>query len=127
MRSFIISIVSLLILMVIGIGYSIYSDKELHSYISEIEENIIISVENEDWQAADNDFAKLSRDWHKYKKIAAFFLQTDAINDTDYSIARAKYYIKSKDVSNASGELSCLKEQLTFLHFNETISPQNIF
>ncbi len=35
-------------------------------------------------------------------------------------------YIKAKDVSNGSGELLALKEQLKFLHENEKISFANI-
>lgn len=127
MKSFITSIVCLSLLVGGWAIYNYYSDNVLHSFINEIEDNIIIAVEAENWDSADRDFDTLSDKWHDYKKAACFFFETDALNDTDYTIARAKYYIHAKDVSNASGELACLKEQFTFLHFNESIKLQNIF
>jgi len=106
--------------------YNNYSDNVLHKYIGEIEDDILVAVVNEDWEAADKSFDELSSEWHKYKKWAAFFFRTAVINEADYSIAKAKHYIKAKDVSNASGELACLKEQLTFMHYNESLKLDNI-
>lgn len=126
MRNFIVSILCLILLLGIWTIFDSYSNQKIHNYQYQLEENILSSVENREWDQALSDFQALSRDWHQYKKKAAFFLDTSAINDADYSIARAKYYIKEKDASNASGELACLKEQLTFLHYNETIAPGNI-
>ena len=127
MRSFWISAVLLLALVVSWGFYNHYSDEVLHGFIGEIEDTIITAVVDEEWKTADERFDKLSKEWHDYKKAAAFFFATSDINDTDYTIARAKYYIKAKDVSNASGELACLKEQLTFLHYNESLRFGNIF
>ncbi|MEG0829868.1 MAG: DUF4363 family protein [Anaerovoracaceae bacterium] len=126
MRNFIISIVCLTLLTGIWAVFYSYSNKTLHLYIDQIETSIIKNVETENWDKASDSFDALSENWHHYKKRAAFFMDTMAINDTDYSFARAKYYIRAKDVSNASGELSCLKEQLTFLHKNETVALENI-
>lgn len=127
MRNFIISIVCLGILIGAWGAFGFYSNKTIDRYEQALENSIIKAVETEQWEKAYTEFQNLSHDWHQYKKAAAFFLDTQAINDTDYSIARAKYYIKEKDASNSSGELSCLKEQLVFLHQNESITWGNIF
>ncbi len=127
MRNFIISIICLGVLIGAWTAFDFYSDDKITAYKDELDNNIIKTVEAKEWEKAYEDFEALSEDWHKYKKAAAFFLDTQAINDTDYSIAKAKYYIKAKDLSNSSGELSCLKEQLTFLHYNESLALGNIF
>jgi hypothetical protein len=80
-----------------------------------------------EWDRAEKQFDKASKDWHRQKKIYTFFFNTKEINDTDYSIARAKYYIRTRDAALASGELNCVQEQLKFLHLNELITLDNIF
>ena len=59
-------------------------------------------------------------------KRHSFFLDTEEINDTDGAFAKTLMYIKAEDVSNGSGELLALKEQLKFLHENEGIGIENI-
>lgn len=92
-----------------------------------IEDDILISVYAEDWDKAEEQLNDLSKKWHKQKKVYSFFFNTMDINDTDFSIARAKNYIYAKDVPLASGELNCVKEQLGFLHLNELITLDNVF
>ncbi|MCB6994322.1 DUF4363 family protein [bacterium 210820-DFI.6.37] len=127
MRNFVISLLCMGLLIGIWAFFDSYSNSKIDSYKEELETNIIKTVELGDWDKASHDFDDLSQDWHQYKKRAEFFLDTQTINDVDYSIAKAKYYIKAQDVSNSSGELSCLEEQLTFLHYNESLAPGNIF
>ena len=127
MRNFVISLLCMGLLIGIWAFFDSYSNSKIDSYKEELETNIIKTVELGDWDKASHDFDALSQDWHQYKKRAEFFLDTQMINDVDYSIAKAKYYIKAQDVSNSSGELSCLEDQLTFLHYNESLAPGNIF
>ncbi len=54
------------------------------------------------------------------------FLDTQQVNDADSNFAKTLMYIKAKDVSNSSGELLALTEQLRFLHENEGLSLRNI-
>lgn len=127
MRNFVISVLCLSFIVGAWLTFDWYSNHKLHTYTSTIDHQIINSLEHGNWRAAYDQFLLLSDDWHQYKKYAAFFLDTNAINEADYTIAKAKYYIKAKDNSNAPGELSCLKEQLTFLHDNESLSIGNVF
>ena len=84
------------------------------------------AVENEDWDKAYEAFQQQYDRWHDYRKGALFFLDTQAVNDADSTFAKTLMYIKAEDVSNGSGELLALKEQLKFLHENEKISFENI-
>lgn len=127
MRNFIISVICLGALIGVWAAFESYSSDKISAYMDTIEQEVIKTVEQEKWDTAYENFQRFSRDWHKYKKKAAFFLDTQAINEADYSIAKALYYIKAKDVSNSSGELSCLREQLKFLEYNESLAVGNIF
>lgn len=127
MRSLIVSFLCLALLIGTWAVYSNYSDEKIHSYLNEIENQLIVDVMDGNWDRAESHFSTFEDDWHQYKSVACFFFSTDKINETDYSIAKIKYYIKAKDDSNASGELSCLMEQLKFLHGNESINMQNVF
>jgi hypothetical protein len=126
MRALIISIICLGTLVAIWGTFDSYSDSKLDNFINEIKDTIMPSIEREDWEAAESAFDSLSDDWHKYKKISTFFFDRRILNETDYSVARTKYYIKAQDLSNSSGELNCLKEQFSFFHSNESFSLANI-
>lgn len=127
MRNLVIATLCLGILVGAWGFYDDYSDHKLAGYSNQIQESVIRDIEDGKWDVAYKTFCDMSDDWHQYKKSANFFLDCKSLNDADYSFARAKYYIKAKDESNAPGELACLKEQLTFLHNNESFSPGNIF
>lgn len=126
MRSFFISILCLLMLIGTWVTYSNYSDENIYNFIDTIEYSILIDVEAGNWDQATSKFEKFEDDWHSYKKLASYFFSTDKINDVEYSLARTKYYLQSKEYSNTSGELSCLKEQLRLLHENELLTLQNL-
>jgi hypothetical protein len=126
-RALIISIMCFSAIIIAWFVFENYADENIHDLSKSIEDDIMVSVAAEDWDKAESEFKKLSDKWHKQKKIYTFFYHTSAINDTDFSIARAKGYIKSQDASMAIGELHCIKEQLAFLHLNDLITLDNIF
>jgi hypothetical protein len=127
MKSLIISFISIAVMIA---GWSIfvdYSDKNIHGLMNSIEDDILISVYAQDWDKAEKQFNGMAEKWHKQKKIYSFFFNTVDINETDYSIAKAKNYIYARDLPLAAGELNCTKEQLRFLHLNELITLDNVF
>lgn len=127
MRSLLVSSLCLAILLTVwGCFYHVSAEKS-DEYICQINEVILPAVNNEEWELAESEFKLLGNDWHKYKNIAAYFFDTDALNEADYSVARADEFIKAGDPSNSAGELAALREQFKFLHINESISPGNIF
>lgn len=127
MRSFFISLFCLLALVIASLLYNNYSNETINSFIDTIEYGVLVDVEAENWEQAQNQFDVFEENWHDYKKYAYFFFSTDKLNEADFSIARIKYYIKSNDVSNSSGELSCLKEQLKSINANEFLTLSNLF
>ena len=127
MRSFIISVILLLVLMGGWFGFDIYSENELNGYIDTIEKEIIPYIEEENLQAAASSFDALRSDWHDYRKYAEFFLGTNELNEIDYTMTKSMSYMENADASSASGELAYLKTQMRFLDLNENINAGNIF
>ena len=103
------------------------SQDRIDTFTGQIRDDIIPAVESEQWEDALGKVQQLSEDWHQYKKCAVFFLDTHTINEIDYSMAKSVKYVKAEDVSNASGELSAMVEQLTFLCANDEVNWGNIF
>lgn len=127
MRNFVISVLCLGALIGAWAVFDVYSSDKISTYKETLQQEVIKMVESEEWDKAYASFERFSKDWDHYKKTAAFFLDTQALNEADYSIAKSHYYIKAKDVSNSSGELSCLKEQLSYLEYNESLALGNVF
>lgn len=127
MRNFVVSVICLGALIAAWAAFDSYSADKINSYKETLQQEVIKLAEAEEWDEACSIFQQFSEDWERYKKIAAFFLDTQTINEADYSIAKSQYYLQAKDVSNSTGELSCLRKQLTFLEYNETLAAENIF
>ena len=127
MKALIISFISIAVVVASWGVFVNYSDKNIHGLMNSIEDDILISVYAQDWDKAEKQFNDMAKKWHKQKKIYSFFFNTVDINETDYSIARAKNYIYARDIPLAAGELNCVREQLKFLHLNELITLDNTF
>lgn len=127
MKNLISAICAVSILIGAWLIFANYSERQIDSFRASIETAIIPAAEAEDWKSSSESISELDRAWHIYKKKAIFFLDTDAINEIDYSLAKAVKYVKAEDVSNSSGELNAMLEQLSFLCQNDELNWGNIF
>lgn len=127
MKNLIIAICSLAVMIGGWLIFAGYSESQINSFTAAIENEIIPAVESSDWQLSKQQIAQLNKDWHEYKKKAIFFLDTDTINEIDYSLAKSVKYVKAEDVSNSSGELNAMSQQLDFLCRNDKVNWNNIF
>lgn len=126
MRDLIISIIAVALLIGTWLIFFDYSSDNIDSYTYSLKKEIIPAVEAEQWEESKQLMKNLDKDWHKYKKVALLFLDTQTVNEIDYTLARAIKYVKAEDVSNSSGELNSMIEQLTFLKKNDEVSASNI-
>lgn len=127
MKNLIISICAVALLIGGWLVFAHYSQNQIETFTKYIKDDVITSVEASDWDSSKSKIKKLDKDWHAYKKIAIFFLDTQTINEIDYSLAKSVKYVKAEDVSNSSGELNAMVEQLTFLCANDEVSWGNVF
>ena len=126
MRDLIISIAAVALLIGTWLVFFDYSSDNIDSYTYTIKKEILPAVEAEQWEESKQLIKSLNKDWHKYKKVALLFLDTQTVNEIDYTLARSIKYVKAEDVSNSSGELNAMIEQLKFLKKNDEVSAANI-
>lgn len=127
MKNMVAAICSVAILIGGWLIFAHYSQGQIDGFTQFIEKDILPTVEAADWKSSEQQMEKLNKDWHGYKRKAIFFLDTHTINEIDYSMAKSIKYVKAEDVSNSSGELNAMIEQLTFLCSNDEVNWGNIF
>ncbi len=127
MRNFIISTISLLVILCLWRGFSLYSYKTTHPRPVQAQELIVSSINKKDWDSAEENYRQLLQMWDKYKRKASLFLDSKDINEIDSTMGKAYLYMKAKDVSNSSGEFSYLKDKFKLLYTNDSILLSNIF
>ncbi len=127
MRDLIVSVTIVLSLIGGWLIFDNYSSTNIEKMTNLIYSDIIPSVESENWDESKEKMQKLGSYWDKYKNKALFFLNNEEISEIDYSIVKTYKYVKAEDVSNASGELCSIAEQMVFLYQKEKITPENIF
>jgi len=126
MKNLMISIVCLLILTVPWSIYHKYSSETVDRYKAVIDQQVIPFAEMGDWDNAEKSFIDIIEDWNRYKKISAYFINTDAVNEVDCMIMKTLYHIRSRDPYNSIAEAAELKYRFEILHSNETPSPDNL-
>ncbi len=127
MRDLIISIICMMILIIPWGIYDKFSTDTVENYKTIISEEILPAIEKDDWDTAEKRFDFIAKDWDKYKKISAFFIDTESVNEVDSYVSKAYYYIKLKDPANAAAEAAFLQYRFDFLHENELPNMGNIF
>lgn len=127
MKDLIVSAVIMALLIGSWFVFDGYSEDKLADFSSYIKDELIPAVEDEKWDESVSMVNDLSNHWHDYRKKALFFLDTEEINEIDFCLAKAEKYIEARDVSNSSGELNSLAEQLIFMYEKQDINAANIF
>ena len=125
MRDLIISAAIMIVLIGSWLIFDSYSEEQLADFSSILEE-IIPAVEAGDWDESLSMISDFSDRWHEYRKKALLFLETEEVNEIDYCLAKSEKYIKAEDVSNSSGELNSLAEQIIFMYEKQDINAANI-
>ena len=118
MRVLIISTICMLIIIIPWGFYDKFATDTVENYKSIIKEEILPAIEDDDWDTAEKRFAFIAKDWDRYKKTSAFFIDTQSVNEVDCYVSRAYYYIKLRDQSNAAAETAFLEYRFDFLHAN---------
>lgn len=126
MRDLIVSAAIMIVLIGSWLIFDSYSEEQLADFSSILEE-IIPAVEDGDWDESLSMISDFSDRWHEYRKKALLFLETEEVNEIDYCLAKSEKYIKAEDISNSSGELNSLAEQIIFMYEKQDINAANIF
>ena len=126
MKDLLLSVCCMLVLLIPWELYSVYTTHTIQDCSNTIGTELLPAITENDWENAKESFESISNNWDSYKKIAVYFLSTDALNDVDSTICKAYYYVQMEDDSNASGEVSSLQYQLRYLGENQKPTLANI-
>lgn len=127
MKKLLAAVLSVGLLIGAWLIFAHYSNAQIAGLTQFVEVSILPAVEASYWDASASMMEKLNEDWQSYRNRALFFLDTETINEIDCSMAKSIKYVQAEDVSNSSGELNAMYEQLTFLYTNEEVNWKNIF
>ena len=127
MKDLLIAFLTILLLIGGWLTFIHYADSQSKNFQEDIEKKIIPGIAAENWDETDKRLNRLDKDWHEFRKISLFFLDTHTINEIDFGLAKSIEYAHAQDVSNSTGELATMVEQLSFLTENESLSLQNVF
>ena len=127
MRDLVIYVICMLVLIIPWGIYDKFAGDRVDNYKSIINNEVIPAIEASDWETAERRFGFIAKDWDRYKKISAFFIDTQSVNEVDSYVSKAYYYIKLRDASNAAAESSFLDYRFDFLHENELPTLGNLF
>ncbi len=127
MRDLIVSVAIVAVLVVSWLFFDSYSDKTVSSVSATIRNEIIPAVEAEHWDLSRLMSVELWDRWQDYQDVALIFISSEELLEIDQCMAKAIKYVEAEDVSNSSGELNALAEQLDFLVAREKINLENIF
>lgn len=127
MRDLIVSVAIVAVLVVSWLFFDSYSDKAVSSVSATIRNEIIPAVEAEHWDLSRLMSVELWDRWQDYQDVALIFISSEELLEIDQCMAKAIKYVEAEDISNSSGELNALAEQLDFLVAREKINLENIF
>lgn len=127
MKDLLIAFLTILLLIGGWLTFIHYADSQSKNFQEDIEKKIIPGIAAENWDETDKRLNRLDKDWHEFRKISLFFLDTHTINEIDFGLAKSIEYAHAQDVSNSTGELAAMVEQLSFLTENESLFLQNVF
>lgn len=126
MRDLLISAAIIILLIGGWLYFDNYSNDSVENMVSDIQYELIPAVESEDWNQSRELVGQLKKDWDEYKDVALLFLSTEELSEIDYCLSKSEKYVNAEDVSNSSGELNSLAEQMKFLLSRERVTMENI-
>ncbi len=126
MRDLLVSAAIIILLIGGWLYFDNYSNDSVENMVADIQYELIPAVESEDWNQSRELVSRLKEDWDDYKDMALLFLSTEELSEIDYCLSKSEKYVNAEDVSNSSGELNSMAEQMKFLLSREKVTLENI-
>jgi len=122
-------ITSIVVLLAVILGISMYSSRtlaatsrDLESRISEIEE----STKAGNWVKAKEGIEAIEANWQQVEKSWSILLDHIEIDNIDISLSKISRYIESENTSLALAEVATLKMLITHIPEKESFRLTNI-
>lgn len=120
-------ILSIAVALIIGLGLWVnhsldVAAKDLNRSIQSIKQE----VEQDNWQEAKEKVEALEKQWQKVGAWWPIVMDHQEIDNIEFSLAKLKEYIATKNKSLSMGNLSELKLMILHLPEKETVNLTNI-
>jgi hypothetical protein len=121
-------IVSILLIIIILGGASTYKYLRFESEMfNEKLSALDKSIDNEDWNKANELYKLIADNWDKSKKRYSMLIEHFEIDNINMSIAELKAFIKTKNQSLSKAKISSLKTLIMHMSEKEAFTLENIF
>lgn len=120
---------SLLVMVILLVGGGLWINHSLAVAAEELSHNvrqITEEVQKSDWHQANQHVKELEKDWNRIGSWWPVVLDHQEIDNIEFSLAKVKEYIASKNTVLSLGQLSELKLMILHLPEKEEINLKNI-
>lgn len=117
-------------LFLLLLGVSIYTSKIITNSSENLEQMVTRVEENAragDWKKAEEELAKVSKDWEKTERTWAMLLDHIEIDNISTTLRRMERYIETENPSSALAEAAVLKQYLKHIPDKESFRLKNLF
>jgi hypothetical protein len=89
-------------------------------------DNISQSVEHKEWDRAGESTSGLEKTWRERAGWWPVLLEHQEMDNIEFSLARIKEYVSSRDTALSKGQLSELREMVGHIPEKEAVTLKNI-
>ncbi|HPF21416.1 MAG TPA: DUF4363 family protein [Syntrophomonas sp.] len=111
------------------VGLGIWSHSALGDTTREMTgqiEQVIRDIDEQRWDQARQQTARLEKSWHERARWWPVFLDHQEIDNIEFSLAKVKKYVDTRDKPLAQGQLSELHLMLEHIPAKEAVTLENI-
>ena len=121
---------TLAVILALIIGMSAWFNHSLQTSSDDLTRQIQLvssTIRQQDWETAVKHSEKLEKLWEQKAKWWPVFLDHQEMDNIEFSLARVKEYVTSKDDALSLGQLSELKLMIEHIPRKEAVNLENIF
>jgi predicted ABC-type ATPase len=121
---------TLTVILALVIGMGIWFNHSLQTSSGDLTRQIQLvssTIRQQDWETAVKHSEKLEKLWEQKAKWWPVFLDHQEMDNIEFSLARVKEYVTSKDDALSLGQLSELKLMIEHIPRKEAVNLTNIF
>ncbi len=89
-------------------------------------EQVITNIEGQHWDQAQQETDKLEKSWYENARWWPLFLDHQEIDNIEFSLAKVKKYVDTRNAPLAQGQLSELELMLKHIPDKEAVNLENI-
>lgn len=118
-------IVTLILIISAGVWTNYALQTSTKDLIGQID-RVSTEIKSQDWQSAKKQTEKLEKDWTKEAKWWPVFLDHQEMDNIDFSMAKVKEYVSSRNNSLSLGQLSEIRIMVEHIPRKDAVNLKNI-